>query len=100
MIRVWARGRDCPPQRVTDMEFIVLVIAFIALLTAMAARKQGASLQLQLNGVLTRLSRLQDELAAQRRVAPQAPIPDAAGPHEMPTAPEAADRPAAPDAEA
>src|SRR5262249_7485097 len=80
------------PQRVTDMEFIVLVIAFIALLTAMAARKQGTALQLQLNGVLARLSRLQDELEGLRRASPLAPIGDAAAPaRERPETPGVAD---------
>jgi uncharacterized membrane protein len=84
------------------MEFIVLVVAFIALLTAMAARKRGASLQLQLNGVLTRLSRLQDELEGLRRIGTQAPIGDAAAPaREMPKTPEATDtRGPAPEPEA
>src|SRR5262245_32944685 len=73
------------------MEFIVLVIAFIALLTAMAARNRGTSLQLQLNSVLTRLSRLQDELEALRGAVPQAPIDDAAAPaREIHDTPEAA----------
>jgi uncharacterized membrane protein len=74
------------------MEFIVLVIAFIALLTAMAARKQGTALQLQLNGVLARLGRLQDELEGLRRPGPQAPIGEAAPPGpERPETPEVAD---------
>ena len=74
------------------MEFIVLVIAFIALLTAMTARKQGTALQLQLNGVLMRLSRLQDELEGLRRAGPQAPVGDAAAPaRERLATPEAAE---------
>ena len=74
------------------MEFIVLVIGFIALLTAMAARKQGTALQLQLNGVLSRLGRLQDELEGLRRAAPQTPIGNAAAPAgEEPKTPEVAD---------
>ena len=80
------------------MEFIVLVIAFIALLTAMSARKQGTALQLQLNGVLARLGRLQDELEGLRRAGPQAPVGDAAAPaRETPETTTAADteRPAA-----
>ena len=91
------------------MEFIVLVIAIIALLTAMAARNRGTSLQLQLNSVLTRLSRLQEELEAFHGVVPQAPIGDAAPParerHDTPEAaatttpapePEAPPQPSAP----
>ncbi|HUC46637.1 MAG TPA: DUF2339 domain-containing protein, partial [Hyphomicrobiaceae bacterium] len=74
------------------MEFIVLVIAFIALLTAITARKQGTALQLQLNGVLMRLSRLQDELEGLRRAGPQAPVGDAAAPaRERLATPEAAE---------
>src|SRR5262249_54392549 len=70
------------------MEFIVLVVAFIGLLMALNARKRGASLQLQLNSVLTRLSRLQDELEDLRR-GPQAPTRDAAAPdREPPEVPE------------
>src|SRR5215475_10783096 len=89
------RGRNSPsvrPHRVIDMEFIVLVIGFIALLTAMAARKQGTALQLQLNGVLSRLGRLQDELEGLRRAAPQTPVGNAAAPAgEEPKTPEVAD---------
>ena len=59
------------------MEFIVLLIACIGLLTALSTRKRGQSLQLQINGVLARLTRLQDELEDLRRGGPQAPIPQA-----------------------
>src|SRR5215470_20193709 len=62
------------------MEFIVLLIACIGLLTALSSRKRGQSLQLQINGVLARLTRLQDELEDLRRGGPQAPIPEAAPP--------------------
>src|SRR5215470_15353677 len=80
------------PHTVTNMEFIVLVIGFIALLTAMAAGKQGTALQLQLNGVLSRLGRLQDELEGLRRAATQTPIGNAAAPAgEEPKTPEVAD---------
>ena len=84
------------------MEFIVLVVAFIGLLMALNAQKRGASLQLQLNGVLARLSRLQDELE-DLRGGPQAPIRAAAAPDgELAEAPEAAEAvpPAAPQSEA
>ena len=57
------------------MEFLVILVGFIALLMAMNARKGVASLQLQLTSLLERLSRLQDELEDLRR-RPQAPAPD------------------------
>ena len=62
------------------MEFLVILVGFIALLMAMSARKGVASLQLQLNGVLARLSRLQDELEDLRRQRPNAPAPEAPAP--------------------
>ena len=42
------------------MEFLVILVGFIALFLALNARKGVASLQLQLNSLLTRLSRLED----------------------------------------
>ncbi len=57
------------------MEFLVILVGFIALLMAMSARKGVASLQLQLNGVLARLSRLQDELEDLRRQRPRCARP-------------------------
>ena len=62
------------------MEFLVILVGFIALLMAMSARKGVASLQLQLNGVLARLSRLQDELEDLRRQRPSAAAPEAPAP--------------------
>ena len=43
------------------MEFLVILVGFIALFLALNARKGVASLQLQLNGLLARLSRLEDD---------------------------------------
>src|SRR5438128_2527553 len=66
------------------MEFLVILVGFIALFLALNARKGVASLQLQLNSLLTRLSRLEDALDDLRR-HPQAP-PSAAPVPEAPVA--------------
>ena len=72
------------------MEFLVILVGFIALFLALNARKGVASLQLQQNGLLTRLSQLQDEIAALRRLRPEAPAPDVAPATEVPETPVAA----------
>lgn len=73
------------------MEFLVILLSFIALFVALNARKGAASLQLQVNGLLTRLSRLQDDLEDVRRQRPQAPSAEVAAPApEVPQAPAAA----------
>ena len=56
------------------MEFLVILVGFIALFLALSARKGVASLQLQFNSLLTRMSRLEDALEDLRR-HPQAPAP-------------------------
>ena len=48
------------------MEFLVILLGFMALLFALNARKGVASLQLQLTGLLTRVSELQDEIERMR----------------------------------
>src|SRR5947199_96 len=70
-----ARGRGT-----VGMEFLVIFVGFVALLLALNARKSVRALQLQLNGLLTRLSRLQDELENLRRQRPQGPAPEAPAP--------------------
>ena len=60
-----------------DMEFLVTLVGFIALLMAMNARKRIASLQLELTAQLARLGRLEDALDALRRRHPDAPLPGA-----------------------
>ena len=57
------------------MEFLVILVGFIALFLALNARKGVRSLQLQLTSHLARLSRLEDELEDLRRQRPQAPAP-------------------------
>jgi uncharacterized membrane protein len=65
------------------MEFLLIVILFVALLMAWNARKGVGSLQLQIQSVLARMGRLEDELERLRRrelggeppaAAPEAPI--------------------------
>jgi uncharacterized membrane protein len=76
------------------MEFLVILLAFIALFLALNARKGVASLQLQLNALLTRLSRLQDELENLRRERSQPPAPEVPAPAtQVPEAPAAAPAP-------
>jgi uncharacterized membrane protein len=63
------------------MEFLVILVGFIALFLALNARRATASLQLQLDSVLARLSRLEDALDDLRRrsqAAPSiSPVPEA-----------------------
>ena len=74
------RARDARSRGTVGMEFLVILVGFIALFVALNARKGVASLQLQLNGLLARFSRLEDELEdlrrdARRPRAPVAPVP-------------------------
>ena len=67
------------------MEFLVILVGFIALFLALNARKGVASLQLQLTGLLTRFSRLEDEIEDLRRApaGPSGPGPVAPAPHRQ-----------------
>jgi len=57
------------------MEFLVILVGFIALFMALNARKRATVLQLELTGLLERLSRLEDALDGLRQ-RPQAPPPE------------------------
>jgi uncharacterized membrane protein len=56
------------------MEFLVILVGFIALFMALNARKRATVLQLEVTGLLERLSRLEDALDGLRQ-RPQAPPP-------------------------
>src|SRR5258707_758805 len=71
------QAREARSRRTVGMEFLIILVGFIALFLALNARKGVASLQLQLNSVLTRLSRLQDELEDLRRRRPEPTAPEA-----------------------
>lgn len=43
------------------MEFLIILVGFIALFMAMSARKGVASLQLQIGALLARISHLEDQ---------------------------------------
>ena len=72
------------------MEFVVILIGFIALLLAMNARKGVASLQLEFSGLLARLSRLEDELDRLRGRPAQTEPAEAEAPIPAPAEPETA----------
>jgi uncharacterized membrane protein len=59
------------------LEFLVILVGFIALLFALNARKRAMLLQLEVTSQLTRISRLEDEVDTLRQRRPDAPRPEA-----------------------
>ena len=59
------------------LEFLVILVGFIALLFALNARKRAMLLQLEVTSHLARISRLEDDLEALRQRRPEAPRPEA-----------------------
>src|SRR6476619_1181705 len=75
-----SRARHAGGRGTIGMEFLVILLGFVALFMALNARKRAMFLQLEQTGLLTRLSRLEDGLEELRRQRPQAPASDVAAP--------------------
>src|SRR5581483_5379363 len=90
-----ARGQPRRRPRSTPMEFLIILIGFIAILMAMSTRKGVAALQLQLHSHLERIGRIEDELERLRRQRPDArPSEGEATPAPLETPPEPEPEPA------